>query len=92
MSQPASESLGVDRSELYHLIDQLPEHELWTARRFLGYLLGQQDPVMQALEEAPWDDEPWTETEEQAFQKSWAEMKEGHLIPMEQVFEHLGPP
>lgn len=79
------------RTELHELIDRLPDHELLPARRFLEYL-ARGATLEQTLAHAPDDDEPWTEAEEQVFQRSWDEMQEGKLIPMDRVCEHLGPP
>jgi hypothetical protein len=41
------------RDILHRLIDELPESELATAKRFLHYLRATADPVLRALLETP---------------------------------------
>jgi hypothetical protein len=63
------------RDTLHRLIDELPESELTAAERFLNYLLATADPVLQALLEAPPDDEPETEEERQAVHEAREELR-----------------
>lgn len=82
------------KEKLYHLIDELPESELHTAERFLEYLrdMGRCDPVLQALANAPCDDEPETEEERKAVQEARDELARGEGIPWEEARKRLlGP-
>ncbi len=47
------------RQALHQLLDELPESDLATAARVLGALHAtSDDPLIRALEQAPFDDEP----------------------------------
>jgi hypothetical protein len=77
------------RDTLHRLIDELPESELGTAERFLHYLYATTDPVLQALIEAPLDDEPETDDERQAVQEARAELARGEVRTLEEVRREL---
>ena len=47
------------RERLRCLVEYVPEAELPAAERYLESLVGP-DPVIRAMENAPWDDEPFT--------------------------------
>ena len=78
------------KEELHRLIDELPESEVHAALRFLGYLrnLGS-DPLMQALMDAPEDDEPDTPEEQRAALEAWQEYLRGEARPWEEVRKEL---
>lgn len=73
--------MGV-KEEIHQLVDQLMESELPAARRFLEYLrdVGS-DPVLRALETAPWDDEPESEEERAAVHVAREQIARGEVIP-----------
>ena len=49
------------REELHRLVDELPEADLYSAKRFMAYLRNTQSPWLQKLLDAPYDDEPLTD-------------------------------
>jgi predicted transcriptional regulator len=52
-----------------------------------------EDPVLRALENAPFDDEPETEEERAAVAEAWEDVRAGRLIPHEEVAKRwLGKP
>jgi hypothetical protein len=63
------------KEELYRLVDELPESELHTAKRFLEYLRNMGDPVLGAMLKAPEDDEP--EKERAAIAEAKEDFKVG---------------
>lgn len=77
------------RKELYRLIDELPEDELKAARRFLEYLRNMGDPMLQALMEAPYDDEPTTPEEDEGAREAWQEYLQGEAISAEDAKREL---
>jgi hypothetical protein len=46
--------------------------------------LRQQDPVLEAFEAAPLDDEPVTEEEEALAREAWAEYERGESAPLDE--------
>lgn len=78
------------RDELHHLIDQLPDRDLYTAKRFMAYLRNTRDPMMQKLVEAPYDDEPLTEEDEAALAEGWEAFARGDVYSDEEVRHQLG--
>jgi hypothetical protein len=78
------------RDSLHRLIDELPESELTTAKRFLNYLRATADPVRKTLLEAPLDDEPETEEERRAVQEAREELARGEVRTLEEVRRELG--
>ncbi len=83
--------MTMTRDELYRLIDDLPEDELPTAKRFLQFLHGiGGDPLVRALVEAPWDDEPETPDELTAVQLARGEMARGEVVTDAELWEGLG--
>jgi predicted transcriptional regulator len=76
--------------ELHDLVDKLPEEELATAMRFLEYLRDTHaDPVLRALEEAPYDDEPLTDADIAAIEKGKADYRQGRFITSEEAKRRL---
>ena len=78
------------KDRVHHLVDELPEPELTMAERFLQYLRATADPVLRALLDAPWDDEPETEDERQAVQEARDELARGERHALEDVRRELG--
>lgn len=79
----------ITREELRHLVDELPESELDTARRFLEYLRITADPVVRAFLDAPEDDEPTTSEEDESARKAWQEYLRGEAISAEDAQRKL---
>ena len=83
--------MTLTREELYRLIDDLPENELLTARRFLQFLHRVRgDPLVRALLEAPWDDEPETSEEVMAVQQAREQRARGEVVSDNVLWESLG--
>jgi hypothetical protein len=78
------------REALRRLVDELPEHELHTARRFLEYLrVAGTDPVLRAFMGAPIDDEPLMPDEEAAIEEAREAVARGEVEPWEKVRAEL---
>lgn len=74
------------RSELHRLVDDLPDAELHTARRFLVYLRNVGcDPLLDTLLAAPSDDEPETPEEAAAVAEAREDVAAGRTIPHAEV-------
>ena len=75
------------RQHAHQLIDRLPEAQV---SALVGLLETLVDPVAAALRNAPIDDEPVTEEEEEAVARSREWFKHNEGIPFEQVVADLG--
>jgi len=83
------------RDAIRQLVDDLDEHDLPIAERLLRALRdtgGESDPFLQALANAPFDDEPETEEERAAVAEARQELLEGRGIPHEEVKRRWGLP
>lgn len=79
------------KEHLHKLIDRLPDSTLETVEYFLESLnASPDDPVLRALMEAPWDDEPETEEERIAVQEAWEDVKAGRVFTLDDVKRELG--
>jgi hypothetical protein len=79
------------KERLHQLIDELPESELPTAARVLSALKATADPVLRALLDAPWDDEPEREDERQAVQGAREELARGEVHTLDaELWRSLG--
>jgi hypothetical protein len=71
------------RADLHRLVDELPDESLDAA---VVLLTRAKDPVLAALEAAPFDDEPEAEKERRAVAKAHAERGRGiEPVPFESV-------
>lgn len=62
------------RDDIHRLVDTLTEHELPEAQRLLESLRDvPDDPLMRALDAAPYDDEPSTPEEDREAAEAWDE-------------------
>ena len=77
------------KDELHRVVDELPQKELHGAKRFLEYLRNMGDPLLQALMEAPEDEEPTTPEEDEGAKEAWREYLRGEARPWEDVREEL---
>ena len=73
------------RDDLYRLVDELPENEVQSARRYLEYLRNLGDPVLKALLEAPDDDEPEEEEERVAVAEAQKDLAAGRMVTSDTV-------
>ncbi|HVT19618.1 MAG TPA: hypothetical protein VHQ90_25975 [Thermoanaerobaculia bacterium] len=78
------------RENLHRLIDELPEADLATAVRVLEALRATADPVRQALDRAPLDDEPETAEEASAVAAAWEEHRRGEHLTTDEMRRKLG--
>lgn len=79
------------RDDLHRLVDELPEGELHSARRFLEFLRGTGGHIPRSLLEAPEDDEPTTEEEDKSAEEAWQEYLRGEGISAEEAKRELLP-
>jgi putative heme degradation protein len=87
---PRKKKTVILRDELRQLVDQLPDRDLYAAKRFLAYLRNTKDPMMQKLVEAPYDDEPLTEKDKAALAEGWEALARGDVYSDEEVRHQLG--
>mgnify|MGYP001596588904 CR=1 FL=1 len=78
------------KKELKRLVDQLPHNELYTAHRFLEYLVVQgTDAVLRAIQKAPVDDEPLTAEDIAALREADEDIIAGRVVPHEEARRRL---
>lgn len=83
--------LNTTKTKLHELVDALPESEVHTAGRFLEFLIGTaRDPLMQALLNAPEDDEPVTEADSKAIEEAEQDIGEGRTKSLDDVMREFG--
>lgn len=75
--------MSVDREELKHLVDEVPESELEAAKRYLEFLRDV-DPIRRALDAAPLDDEPLTDEEREAVEEAESDIRAGRTMSMDE--------
>jgi hypothetical protein len=76
---------GTDRQELHALVDHIPEPDVASARNYLRSLVG---PVELALLNAPADDEPMSQHEQEAWEADELRSQRGEApIPHEVLHE-----
>ncbi|MGA2328873.1 MAG: hypothetical protein ABSH05_21570 [Bryobacteraceae bacterium] len=79
--------MASERQHAYELIDRLAPGQLAALVDLLEAML---DPVSRAIANAPVDDEPVTEEEEQALAEAREWLNHNTPIPHEQVLAELG--
>lgn len=78
------------RTDLYHLIDELPEGELPAAQRLLEGLCSEKhDSLLLALLQAPWDDELETEEERTAVREAKQDRAAGRVVSHDEARRRL---
>ena len=75
------------RESLYRLVDSIPPAQLDEARKALEPLA---DPVLAALVNAPYDDEPETDEERVLAAEGRAALDAGDSLSLEEVRRELG--
>lgn len=83
------------KDELRRLVDDLPDDmpsdELLAAKRFLEYLRQRwADPVVRALDNAPFDDESISEEEEAAVKEARRALRVGDVLSDQDLVKDLG--
>lgn len=79
--------MAADKQHAHELIDKLAPSQVPAAISMLQSLL---DPVARAIANAPIDDEPVTEEEKRALDRSREWLKHNKPIPHEEVLAELG--
>jgi hypothetical protein len=80
----------MSRETLHRLVEELPESEVPTAERVLLALRAMVDPVTEALDKAPIDDEAVTEEEQSAVAEAWDEHRRGEGLTTAELKRDLG--
>ena len=79
------------KTELYSLIDMLPETEIHSAVRYLKFLISKtRDPVLHTLLNADYEDEAPEEDELLAVREAEKEIAEGKTQSLESVMREFG--
>ncbi len=68
------------KDSLKDLIDQLPDEELHTAKRFMEYLRDANSPLLDVLLEAPEEAEELSEEAAAALREAELEVKAGDVL------------
>lgn len=82
--------VSAHRKDLIDLVEQLPEEELASARRYLEYLRDMNDPLLRSLRDAPVDEEPLSEEESRALEEARDDYANGRTISTEELSRRLG--
>ena len=78
------------RDRLHRLIDELPESQLPVVERFLTGRGAGPNPILQALADAPEDDEPLTPEDEAAIEEAYRDLAAGNVVPNDELWRRLG--
>jgi hypothetical protein len=79
-----------EKERLHTLVDGLPEQEVHAALRFVEYLWqGASDPVAQALQNAPVDEEPLTAEDLAELEAGERDWQEGHVVSHDEARREL---
>lgn len=76
------------REKLHRLVDELAEAELAPTLRLVE--TQRHDPMLQALADAPEDDEPWTDQDEAAVAEGRADLAAGRTISLDEMLRKHG--
>lgn len=76
------------KQKLRERIEALSEEEAAQALRLLDQRA--EDPVLAAFRNAPEDDEPWTEEDEQAAAQGRADVAAGRTVSLDEAMRELG--
>ena len=80
--------MSITKKELYRLIDALPEEEVEAAKRFLEFLITQDDAVYNFIS-APFDDEPTSKEEDYEAKNAWNEHLKGKSVSSEDAAKEI---
>ncbi len=73
------------RQRLHRLVDDMHEGELETVELFVDFVHERGDPVLRALMNAPYDDEPVTDEERTAVQEGLDALEAGDVHTLEDI-------
>jgi len=76
------------KQQLRELIETLTEEQAAETLRLLDQRT--EDPVIAAFCDAPVDDEPWTEEDEQAAAEGSADVAAGRTVSLDEAMRELG--
>ena len=77
------------KDKLRQAVDQLTELETEETLAFIARRRDR-DPVVQAFENAPIDDEPFTEDDERALEEARADHRRGETFTLDEIRRELG--
>jgi len=80
------------KEELHKLVDALPEREVYSAKRYLQFLLMvvQNQRILEAFENAPEEDQGPNAEELDAIKEAEKDIAEGRVEPFDEVMKDLG--
>jgi hypothetical protein len=76
------------KEQLLQRVQTLTEDEAAETLRLLDQRT--EDPVIAAFRDAPLDDEPWTEEDEQAAAEGRADLAAGRTVSLDEAMRDLG--
>jgi hypothetical protein len=76
------------KQQLRERVEALTEEQAAETLRLLDQRT--EDPVLAAFRDAPLDDEPWTEEDEQAAAEGRADVAAGRTVSLDEVMRELG--
>jgi len=76
------------KEQLHEAVERLSETEAEDALRYLASQV--RDPMLEALERAPLDDEATTPEEDQSAREAWAEYERGHAVALDEILHEFG--
>lgn len=81
----------MSKDQLHELIDALPESEIYSAERYLQFLLVkmQNQRILKAFENAPEEDEAPDAEELEAIKEAEKDITEGKVEPFDKVMKDL---
>lgn len=75
------------KEKLREHVEALTEEQAAEALRLLDQ---RADPVLAAFRDAPVDDEPWTEEDEQAAAEGRADLAAGRIVSLDEAMREFG--
>ena len=83
--------MSTAKDELHELINALPDSELPAVKKYLQAVNEDViDPVLRAIRNAPYDDEPETPEEAVAVEEAREAMKRGDFVSDDELRRELG--
>ena len=83
--------IDATKERLHELVDALPPGKVGAANKYLESLVSDDDAFLEALRNAPEDDEPLTEEEAESIRRGIAYFESGGKgIPMEEILAEFG--
>ncbi len=80
--------LEATKERLHELVDALPASKVEAANKCLEALAD--EAFLEALRNAPEDDEPLTEEDSKAIEEAEEDIRQGRVTPWEEVKKELG--